>query len=234
MRCSWKLALLLPAIALGGCAVGIARIHAPERSPVRSAPPLTRRVTFDVCSSPREAGAERIREELSRAGIEADLVSPPGASARFTVTLRERRYEMGWSMFLSMFTFSIIPGYLAERYDIEVDIASRDAAKGDMREHLVYERGVDAFVWAPFIVHPDFIGSVNGAWESEKYKRIYENVQAAGFAQAVQRLADDLRARLGREGPGSPSSEVAGVSCPIESRNPPESDGETSQTAPVK
>jgi hypothetical protein len=154
-------------------------------------------------------------EVLSRAGVQADLVSGPGRPAHFTVTQRDREYEHEWSMFLSMFTFSVIPGYLAERYNVEVDIAWRNPATGEMREHLVYERGVDAFVWAPFIVHPDFIGSINGAWESARYKDIYKNAANAGFEGAILRLADDLRIRFGRGGLDGPPSAVVGVTCPL-------------------
>jgi hypothetical protein len=204
MRRVTNAVLLLPILAVGGCAVGIARVRAPERLPAEGLPALARRVTFDVCAPSREALAGRIREALARAGVQAELVAGPGLPADFTVTLRERRYEHGWSMALSMLTFSIVPGYLAERHDVEAHVGL---------ERLVYERGVDGYLWAPFIFRPDFIGSVNGGWESARYKGMYEGM-GAGFDETIQRLADDLRARLGREVAAAPSSEAAGVTCP--------------------
>src|SRR5512138_2837504 len=205
MRHPSRLALVLSMLALDGCAVGFATVRAPDRLAPERVPSLSRRLTFDVCkTNEREELGARIREALSRAGVEADLIiSSPGMPADFVVTQRERRYQHGWSMALSLLTFSIIPGYASERRDVEARIG---------RELLVYERGVNHFVWAPFIVHPDFVASVNGGWESARYKEMYGGA-GAGFERTVERLADDLRVRLGREDPEAPSREAVGVTC---------------------
>ncbi len=203
MRHASRVALVLSVLALDGCAVGFATVRAPDRLPPERLPALPRRLTFDVCSANREELGARVREALSRAGVEADLVSSPGMAAHFTVTQRERRYEHGWSMALALLTFSIIPGYAVERHDVEVRIG---------RELLVYERGVNHFVWAPFVVHPDFVSSIDGGWESARYKDMYRDM-GAGFERTVQRLADDLRSRFGREAPDAPPADAAGVTC---------------------
>jgi hypothetical protein len=214
-------------LALNGCGVGIVSVRAPERLPAEGLPPLTRRVSFDVClsgtvaatqtgSGSREDRAALIIQALSRAGVQADLVSVPGEPADFTVTLRGAEERYWWSAVLSMCTFSIIPGYLTTRYNVEVDMALRNPGKGGGREHLVYEKGVDYFNWAPIIVHPDYFAFFLGVGgESARSRQITENAETAGFEETIQRLADDLRIRIGGEGPGPPSTAVVGVTCPL-------------------
>jgi hypothetical protein len=201
-------------LAFNGCGVGIVSVRAPKRLPAEGLPPLTERVSFDVCHPGRLYWAGAIREALARAGVETDLVSEPGMPAHFTVTPLDRAYAYEWSMMLSFLTLSIVPGYLAERYNVEVDIALRNPGKGGAREHLVYERGVDGFFWAPFIVYPDTFGSINGGWDSTRYQEIQKKGDMVGFEETIQRLADDLRIRFGRRGLESTTTEAVGVTCP--------------------
>lgn len=211
--------MLAPVILLSGCAVGIVSVRTPERLPAESLPPLTRRVSFDVCIPPgrgpltpaqieheRKTQGDRIHAALSRAGVEAELTSSPGSPARFTVTERVQ-HEHVWSGLLSFFTLSVIPGYVVDRRTLDVDLALGNPAQAGTREHLEYETRASTFIWVPLIVYPDVFVGINGGWVSAKGKD-------AGFEGTVQRLADDLRHRLGRGEPDSPWSEVDGVVCP--------------------
>lgn len=222
MRHSARLALVVPMLALGGCAVGFVRVSTPERLPADSVPPLAQTLSFDVCVPPRsppatapqidrerKALAGRVREALSRAGVDAELVEPPGTPARFTVTQPLVEGRHAWSLLASLLSASAIPGYGMERRALEVDVAGRDPARGDRPERLRYEARVRYFSWLPFVVHPDFFASVNGGWLSAEAKD-------AGFDGTVARLADDLRVRHGGAGTEAPPGDAAGVTCPSE------------------
>ncbi len=211
MNLGSSLASLLSMLALGGCAVGITTVHKPGRLRADSLPRLDQRLTFDVCSPGRMELADRIQDALARAGVQADLVASPGMPAHFTVAQRERTFEGEWSMILSLFTFSVIPGYVAERYDMDVDVAVH-SGDGGGREHIVYERGVNQFAWLPFAVHPDFFGGLSGGWESTTSKELHR--EETGLEETVQRLADDLRVRFGRDGDATSSS--LRVRCPAQ------------------
>ncbi len=210
-------------LALSGCAVGVVSIRTPERLPPEGLPALTRPLRFDVClrlegwepstteflRHGRLPLGDALRTALARAGVEAELVSIPGSAAHFTVAQPAPSYEHGWSMMLSMFTLSVVPGYAVERHPLHVNIASTDASRAGRPEHVEYETTVSHFVWVPLIVHPDYVASINGAWQSARYEE-------GGFERMVQRLADDLRARFGRA--GAVWNEADGVTCPT----PPE------------
>ncbi len=205
-----RAAILATAVVLSGCVTGFVRVRTPERLPPESLPPLTERVSFDVCMgrpTPREydralLGA-RIRTVLARGGVQADLVARPGAAARFTVTERQPRSEYGWIYGISAWTFSIMPGYLVERTTLEVNLAPPPV----QRERLTYERQMEHFVWLPFVVHPDFGGVVGSPWTSARY-------DDGGLEDTILRLADDLRVRLGGAGEGAPGAEARAVACP--------------------
>lgn len=226
MRGASKLVLLLPMLALGGCAVGFVRVSTPKRLPPHAAPPLEERIVFDVCvpaSSPpltppqierkRKALGDRVGKALAAAGVSAALTADPGTAARFTVTERAIEYDHVWSALLSFFTLSVIPGYEVERRTLDVNLAWRDPVQGDRRDHLKYEARVRYFVWVPLLAYPDFVVGPNGGWESSK-------VKDAGFEGTIARLADDLRDRLGRGGVETPPSDVAGVVCPSATGDP--------------
>jgi hypothetical protein len=211
---------------LSGCAVGIVSVRPPDRLPAESLPALTERVSFDACiriSSPppltpiqarqlreqRMELADRIRRALSRAGVESELVAQAGSPAHFTVTEDEVRWEHDGTFILSMLTFSLLPGYLEEVHGLQVALSVRDPRGAGRVAPLKYEAVVRGFSWLPLIVHPDFIGSINGGWESAKAK----NAGEVAFEGMIHRLADDLRNTLGRDGALSSWSDADGVVC---------------------
>lgn len=213
---------------LCGCAVGILSIRAPERLPADGLPPLTQRVSFDVCvpirttSAPtpdqvdyvrdrRRDLAKRIREVLSRGGVEADLVSTPGIPARLTITEGDWEFERAWGSLLSALTLSIIPGYSVGRQRVEVDVVLDGSGRADGQEHLEYLAWRRDFVWAPLIFHPDYVTPINGdgGWESARAR----TASARMFEAIVLRLADDLRARLGHRPSDPPWTGENGVVC---------------------
>jgi hypothetical protein len=173
-------------------------------------------IIFDVCFSPslsprsategeRRAIGDRVQKVLSQTGVPAELTSVAGSPVAFTVTLGGH-YDHDWSMWASLLTYSVVPGYMVERRTVSVDLASRDTAGGEKDERLEYEARTRRFIWLPLIVYPDFVASINGGWESAKSKD-------GGFEATVARLGDDLRARLGRAGGVAPTSPAAGVVC---------------------
>lgn len=205
---------LLATLALGGCAVGMISVGAPVRLPARTLPALEQPVRFDVCLTPdgsgpwkrdRELFGGLVAKALAHGGVQAELAAP-GSPSTFTITVHEAEDQLAWSGMISFFTLSVIPGYMVERRSLEVNLAWHDAAQGERRDHLAYEVRTRSFVWAPLIVHPDFVLSMGGSWVSARY-------EDAGFEATFRRLADDLRDRLGREG-RAPPPDGGGVSCP--------------------
>jgi hypothetical protein len=201
-------------LATNGCAVAkIAEWDVPPRLPAEILPPLRSPVVFDVCREfnvePRSAieterleRADNVQAALARAGVPAELTSTPGAPADFTITYGGEHTESGWSMLLSIFTLSVVPGYVVERRGLYVDLAWVDGGV-EKREHFRYVSHVTYYIWLPLLLfHPDLLG-MNGGWMSDRMKD-------GGFEQSVGRIGDDVRARLGRDGARSP----AGVACP--------------------
>jgi hypothetical protein len=209
---------------LGGCAVGTAYVSAPERLPSESLPPLTRPISFDICMPPRmrphsgierlrQGTGERMRKALSRAGVRAELTPVAGSPVTFTVTFGGTTEGAGSSLALSVLTYSIVPGYFAERRTLDVDLASGEGGPVEKKEHLQYQARTQLFIWLPLIVHPDVIATLGGGWESAKLK---DN----GFERTIGRLGDDLRARLGPQVDEPPDNGGLGVSCPEPSAPP--------------
>ena len=219
--------LLLPLLALGCLSIGIASVTKPERLPQEGLPALDQRLLFDVCVLPdtaayqarpaqrdylRTSVANRITKALARAGVRVQLVSPAGAPVHFTFSDTEvDDYE--WSMVLSAVTFSIIPGYFAERHVMDVSLARADPARLGRPERLQYRSKKAGYIWAPFLVYPDFIESPVAAWGSEKYTD-------GGFEGTMARLADDLRDRFGRGGAPAALDSKSGVTCPVPDDEP--------------
>jgi hypothetical protein len=209
---------MIVVVALNGCVVGAARVTAPPRLASETLRPLTRPISFDVCVdtniSPssrfegerREVGA-RIQNALARAGVPARLRSTAESPVDLTITSRGVDTDHLWSALLSLFTFSVVPGYYAERRTLDVDLAWFDAAQGARSEHLQYQSHMGVFVWLPLIAYHDVFAGINGGWESPKAKD-------AGFEAMVERLGDDVRARLGREGETPPPGKGVLVGCP--------------------
>lgn len=205
-----RIALLVSTIALSGCAVGTVYVSAPHRLPSKTLPPLTHPIRFDVCVSPQHGPAKeelgnRIREALSRAGVTAEH-SAGGSPVDFTATVRDDSGPM-WSMVVSLLTFSVVPGYYVQRKTLDVDLAWRDAAQAGKTERLHYQSSAHAFSWLPLIVAMDFIWAVADGWVSPR-------VEDAGFKQMVERLGDDIRARLGGDTAAAPVRGTGGVACP--------------------
>jgi hypothetical protein len=224
---AWRAGVLALVMLQGGCAVGIVSVRTPERPTVEGPSALSERVSFDACiqmDSPlllppldadkirdarRKRLAARVRSGLSLMGIEAELVAQAGSPARFTIT-EDVKWKHDWTVRLSMLTFSVLPGYAEEVHRLQVSLSEPDSREAGRIAHLQYESAVRNFIWLPLIVHPDFIGSMNGAWESAKAK----NASEVAFSGMIQRLADDLRVSLGRDGALSSWSEEDGVACP--------------------
>jgi hypothetical protein len=202
-----RIALLLSITALGGCAVGSAYVSAPDRLASNILPPLAYPIRFAVCNMPghesRNELEDRVEKVLSHAGVTA--VRSLGASpVDFTVTVREH-FAPGWSAVVSAMTFSIVPGYFAEQKTLDVELAWRDAGQRDEMEHLHYESRTNAVIWLPLIVSMDFFMSTGGGWASSK-------VEDGGLKPMIERLGDDIRVRLGRD--GAARSDGDGAVCP--------------------
>ena len=138
--------------------------------------------------------------------MSAELTAAPGSPADFTVTLRDDMGPM-WSFVVSLVTLSVVPGYAAERHTLDVNLPWRDAVQAEKTEHLQYQSRTHLFIWLPLIVAPDFILVVSDGWESP-------NLEDGGFKQMIERLGDDLRARLGRDGAEVPELGRRSVACP--------------------
>lgn len=194
----------LATITVGGCAVGTAYVTAPPRVPSQSLPEMAGPVSFDVCVVPeprqrwqhieewRRAQGDRLRIPLRHAGVRAELTGDAGSPVDFTVTLRSDLGQMGSAM-VSLFTFSVVPGYFVETKTLNVDIAGRDAAPGGPTEHLQYQARTTRLIWLPLFVAPDFIMTLTDGFQAPE-------VDDGGFRQMVGRLGDDIRARQGRAG----------------------------------
>lgn len=214
---TWCFAFVTWAASLNGCAVAVYRISAPERLPANVLPPLTRSITFDVCldrngrsltafEAERGRAGEEIRTELAKAGVTARLESSAESPVHFTVTPGwQSEGDVSW--ILSALTFSVVPGYGAERRTLDVNLAPADATQGRRPEHLHYLMRTQIFMWLPFIVYPDLVGTLDGGWESLKKREV-------AFTQMVGRLGDDIRARWGGEGATSRPGVKEGVTCP--------------------
>jgi hypothetical protein len=218
MKTDPRLALSILMLAMNGCAVGMAHVTAPERLPPKDLPPLTHPVDFDVCISrdisppsaferTRAAKGEQIRKVLARAGVPAELTPVAGSPVSFTLK-SGKTYEWGWSLFLSFFTLSLVPGYGVDVTTVDVDLSWLDADQVEKIEHLQYRSRMHFFWWLPLVVYPNIFMSINGGWESSK-------VKDGGYEQILERLGDDIRTRLGREsaGPGADESPKVGVAC---------------------
>jgi hypothetical protein len=214
-----RMGLLLSTVTLGGCVVGTAHVTVPDRLPSKTLPVLTQRISFDVCVAPdpklprlrledarRVALGDRVRKSLSRAGVSAELTAAAGSPADLTITLRDDLGPM-WSAAISLMTFSLVPGYAVQRKTLNVYLAWRDAAEGEKIEHLQYQSQMHLLIWLPLIVSPDLLLAVSDGWESSK-------IEDGGFNQMVERLGDDIRARLGGDGTEGPTPRKRGVSCP--------------------
>jgi hypothetical protein len=214
------IALIGLTMALGGCVVGTGYLTVPDRLPPKALPPMTRPLRFDVCRSPdqpplrpeveetrRKVSGDTYRGELAKAGVAGELTSVAGSPVDFTVTYSEELGNMG-SLVISLVTFSIVPGYAAERRTLEVDLAWRDAAQVEKTELLRYQARTNLLIWLPLIVVPDFWMSLGDGWQSRK-------LEDGGFKQLVGRLGDDLRMRLGGSDVGPP---LVGVVCPKPTR----------------
>jgi hypothetical protein len=203
--------LLASMMAFSGCAVGTAYVSVPARLTSAPLPPLIHLISFDVCRSPnssptREALGDRIRKSLSRAGVTADLSGGGSSPVDVTVTVREDQGP-GWSALVSLLTLSVVPGYFVERTTLDVDLAWPDAGQVGRIEHLRYQSRVHRFIWLPLIVGMDFFLAPSGVFQSSK-------VEDGGFEQMVERLGDDIRARLAHGTAAAPVSGAGGVLCP--------------------
>ncbi len=206
-------------MALASCVVGTGYVSAPPRLPSNTLPALRQTLSFDVCLAPdpkldrlhdegarRAALGERVKRSLSRAGVSAELTAAPGSPADFTVMLRDDLGPM-WSFVVSLVTLSVVPGYATERQTLDVDLAWLDAAQVEKTDHLQYQSRTHLIIWLPLMVSMDFILVVSDGWESPK-------LEDGGFRQMVERLGDDLRARLGRDGAEVPELGRRAVACP--------------------
>lgn len=191
---SWLLLLT----ALSGCAVGLASVDSPSPARAESPPVLPGEVSFDVALPWRGGQTDRWEERIRKAFAGQGIRVVPTRSR--TEAQLGTHFWVSWttatehpaSIILSFLTLSAIPGYGVERTRYDVDVEYRDAAGNAWRDHLQYEDRIRYFVWLPLIVHPDFIGSINGGWTSEKVN--------SGLERVVGRLAADLGAGI-RRGP---------------------------------
>jgi hypothetical protein len=213
----FALVVALAAMAFGGCAVGTAYVSAPPRLPSYKLPSLTRPIRFDVCVTypqfdrpPHEAArhaavGRRVQTLLSHAGVPAELTTVAGSPVDFTVTTSD---HLGWmgSAVIAITTLSVVPGYFVERKTLDVDLAWRDEGEVERTEHLQYQARTHRFIWLPLVLSPDFVWP-NG-WESRRSSD-------GGFKQMVERLADDIRVRRGRDDSETPIRPGGEVACPV-------------------
>jgi hypothetical protein len=211
------LVVALAAMAFGGCAIGTTYVSAPPRLPSYTLPSLTRPIRFDVCVTypqfdrpPHEAArratvGRRVRTLLSHAGVPAELTLLAGSPVDFTVTVSD---QLGWmgSAVISITTLAVVPGYFVERKTLDVDLAWRDEAEVAKTEHLQYQARAHRFIWLPLVLSPDFVWP--GGWESRRSSD-------GGFKPMVERLADDIRVRRGRDDAETPIRPSRYVACPV-------------------
>jgi hypothetical protein len=228
MRSSWKLAALLSTIALSGCAVGMVSARVPERALPSTAPPLAKRISFDVCGVRWPLGSD-LSKALLRAGISAGLIQAPGTPVHLTITKFTESHYL-WSVIVSALTLSVVPGYMVDRTRLDVSLAWRDSRQTERHGSFKYEYEVRTFVWAPLIVHPDFFVGLNGGWTSDKE----ETAGKDAFDRTVAVIAHDIRMRLDPAGTGAPLLDVDGVSCPKETLKLPEPGHEEWESVPPK
>lgn len=228
----FRRAAFLPAAVGGlllltsGCAVGLQYPDGPEAPPpaqVAPFPPVT--IHLAACAQSEhtlpEAWVQRFAAVMERDyGVPVQLdAPPPGAPyVRVRLTLSRPRMSSGLayaSAGISTATLSIIPGYFAEIYPVEVAYALRpgpDGAGGAdgavAPRRLRYEYRYRYWLWLPFMVYPDFLASVFGGYENEVPKHM-------AWERVTRRFAADLRAALAdpAAAPGEPYPDDLDAPC---------------------
>ena len=91
-------------------------------------------------------------------------------------------------------------------------LTSPSLAPSKARSRSTYSTNRESgfFSWPPLIVYPDFIANTAGGWQSSKMDDADKNL----FPRLVQRLADDIRVRLGAAAAWASGSRVGSVACP--------------------
>ena len=183
------------ALGLQGCMIGITSVDTPE---VPSPRPLSLGdVTFDICdpnSNVRKGWTQRIEPALLRDfGIQTRSGKPLGNKPFFYFLVTPEHFSgssLGsFSVLLSLFTFSAIPGYGAHDTHFSFQFSAMDANGITATGDFSYQYRSMVFLWAPLIVYPDFVQSINGGYENrDKDNRATELLLRKFVMDAAERL----------------------------------------------
>jgi len=176
---SQTLLLVLIVLCLQGCVTGVISVYVPEAvspHPVS----LVGDVFFDICSEgydgtiSRDGGKEwtqMIESVLLRDfGIQVKRGDPLQSKpfSHFLVTWKK---EMDWkgvlSVWISMLTFSTIPGYAVEDTKVDIQLVAMDANGMTAIAGFPYVYRQRMFVWIPLMFYPDFLFGINGGYINE-------------------------------------------------------------------
>lgn len=173
--------VMLLVLGLQGCMIGITSVDIPE---VASPRPLSLGdVTFDICdpnSTFRKDWTQRIERVLLRDfGIQTRSGKPLGNKPFFHFLVTREQYSESLledlSLRLSLFTFSVIPGYYAPDTHLSFQVSATDAKGRTTIGDFAYQYRVRSFLWAPLIVYPDVVVGIIGGYENwDKYDRPQE------------------------------------------------------------
>ncbi len=162
--------VMLLALGLQGCGIGIDFVETPEVPSPRYL--SLGDVTFDICdpdSHVKEWWTQRFEPALLRDfGIQTRSGKPLGNKPffHFLVTPEHPTDSplLRFSLLLSLLTFSAIPGYYVYDTPFSFQFSAMDANGITATGDFSYQYHTRTFLWAPLIVYPDFVVSINGGY----------------------------------------------------------------------
>jgi hypothetical protein len=176
---SQTLLLVLTVLWLQGCATGVISVHAPEAVPPRPVS-LVGDVFFDICSEGYDGTISRdVGKEWTQM-IESVLLRDFGIQAKRGEPLQNKPFshflvtwkkEVDWkgvlSVWISMLTFSAIPGYAVGNTQVDIQFVATDANGMIAIAGFSYTYRTKMFVWIPLMFYPDFFFGINGGYINE-------------------------------------------------------------------
>lgn len=207
--------LLLCVLALtSGCAVALQFPEGPETalaaSPARfAAPPVyvqTCSLSVNNPPVPWQEQFERVMQRDYGVTVSQGQPAPGEAHVRLRITLGRSRFSSGLayaSAVISVATVSIIPGYFGEEYPVQFAYAVHVPGLAAPVREVHYRYRYRYVLWLPFIVYPDFIAGIGGAYENLETKH-------RAWDLVTRRFAADLRTAAGNPA-GSPGAPYEGA-----------------------
>ncbi len=124
--------------------------------------------------------------------------------------MRESEDFLGiYSWLLSFVTLSAIPGYFAYDSHFNIQLSAMDANGVTTTGDYFYQYRQRVFLWAPLILYPDFIGTINGGYENpDKNNHAKEQI----IRKFVLDAAEQLHKASEQEGIGRP---LPPQDCPV-------------------